>query len=115
MLAHPALHVPACDMCSASNIHLLRPRDSRGGSNTNVKAGDHHDVGLAQVNALLQRSCGLLQGHQILSGLRLQLWVHLDWKETRQGQGGGRTAAKLLKFPREKGQLSGFSLLPPTT
>lgn len=85
MLARPALRVPA--LWAASHIHLLRPRPSSGGSNTNVKAGDHHDMGLAKVNTLLQGCRGLLQGHQVLGGFWLQLRVHLDWREMRPGSG----------------------------
>lgn len=50
----------------ASDVHLLRPRRGGGGGDADVEAGDHHDVRLAQVHALLQGGRGVLQGRQVL-------------------------------------------------
>ena len=94
---HPRSHPRAPDaLCPppgargpASDVHLLGPRGGGGGGRADVEAGDHHDVGLAQVHALLQGGGGVLQGHQVLSRLGLQPRVHLDCRgrgERRAGQ-----------------------------
>lgn len=66
--SHP--HTPARPFpescCPGSDVHLLWPRSGSRGGDTDVKAGDHHDVGLAQVHMLLQGGCGTFQGHQVL-------------------------------------------------
>lgn len=47
---------------------------------SDVKAGHHHDAGLAQVDAVFQFSCSLLQCLQVLLRLLIQILIHLNCK-----------------------------------
>lgn len=69
-----------------SHLHLLLSSLSAGAAcrHGNIEAGLHHDAGLAEVDAVLQLSRGLSQSLQVLLGLPVQVWVHVNYKEDRK-------------------------------
>lgn len=111
---HPAFHLQAPSAMSpplgalgpASDVHLLGPWGGGGGGRADVEAGDHHDVGLAQVHALLQGGGGTLQGRQVLGRLGLQPRVHLNCggRGARRAVQAGvpRAAASPLPLPTSR-------------
>lgn len=50
-----------------------------------VKAGDHHEMGLAEVDAALQALGDALEGLQVLQGIQLQHLLQVDCKRGRAG------------------------------
>lgn len=51
-----------------------------------VEAGDHHDVGLAETEPVLQSSRHHLKGLQMLQGVHLEGLPQVDWGGTASGQ-----------------------------
>ena len=43
-----------------------------------IKAGDHHNVGLAEVDPVLQPSCHSLKGLQVLQGIHLECLPYVN-------------------------------------
>lgn len=74
-----------------SHIHLLLSslRGGGGRCHGDVKAGLHHDAGLAEVDAVLQLRRGLSQSFQVLLGLPVQVLVHVDWRGDTEREKGG--------------------------
>lgn len=63
----------------------MAPSAAPGGD---VKAGDHHEVGLAEVDAALQTLCHALERFQIFQGIQVQDLLQVNCKE---GEANGGT------------------------
>ena len=48
-----------------------------------IEAGDHHDIGLAEVESVLQSSCHHLQGFQVLQGIYLKCLPQVNCRRCR--------------------------------
>lgn len=71
-----------------SQLHLLLSFLPAGGCHGDVKAGLHHEAGLAEVDTVLKLGRDLGQSLQVLLRVLVQVLVHTDWMRTESGKEG---------------------------
>lgn len=69
-----------------SQLHLLLSFLPAGGCHGDVKAGLHHEAGLAEVDTVLKLARDLNQSLQVLLRVLVQVLVHTDWMRTESGK-----------------------------
>lgn len=71
-----------------SKLHLLLSFLPAGGCHGDVKAGLHHEAGLAEVDAVLKLGRDLSQSLQVVLRVLVQVLVHTDWMRTESRKEG---------------------------
>lgn len=71
-----------------SQLHLLLSFLPASGCHGDVKAGLHHEAGLAEVDAVLKLGRDLSQSLQVLLRVLVQVLVHTDWMRTESRKEG---------------------------
>lgn len=74
--------------CRALRSQLLLSSLPGGGCHGDVKAGLHHEAGLAQVDAVLKVGRDLSQSLKVLLRVLVQVLVHTDWMRTESRREG---------------------------